>query len=124
MGYRSEVTIAMPKELVEDFEMETTQIAKQFLFFTHQDTWWDHKVENVSDTHTYYELNSWKFYDSYTDVKLLRKLCTAYNRMIEVLDSGNVVAILRVGEEAGDIEDYYSNAYKCGMATATEIIYV
>ena len=118
MGYRSEVTIAMPKELVEDFEMETTQIAKQF---THQDTWWDHKVENVSDTHTYYELNSWKFYNSYTDVKLLRKLCTAYNRMIEVLDSGNVVAILRVGEEAGDIEDYYNNAYDCGLETNTEI---
>jgi hypothetical protein len=44
--------------------------------------------------------------------------------MIEVLDSGNVVAILRVGEEAGDIEDYYNNAYDCGLETNTEIIYV
>ena len=120
MGYRSEVTIAIPKGLVKGFEEATSSIND-----IHScEEWWDRKVEDISDSYTYYELNSWKFYGSYKDVDLIVNFCKVHNEQQKLLKVGEYTAILRVGDEDGDIEDYFDNAYECGMGTKTNIVYV
>ena len=121
MSYVSEVTIAIPKTLVTIFEeLEGLNLGGGPV--------WDHKVENQSDTHTYYEINDCVFDPSTGDTGAIVEFCEHQNRLAKLINTGNTplieAAIMRVGEGNDDIEDYFRNGFACGLETVTEIMYV
>lgn len=111
MGYRSDVNISVNNQYVKD-------IAKCEIFNYAGATSREHGDNYI------FELSSVKFYEEYTDVDELLSTCREINKLEELIKQPLPIAILRVGEEQGDTEDYFNNAWEHGMEVRTEIVYV
>lgn len=107
MGYRSEVAVAIPKKVYEEnriiaegFQKEHPDSYKYELLLNPS------KIINKEDS--YFTVLYWdylKWYREFEDVKTITDI-------IENLDESEPYAFLRLGEEAGDIEEIYHEGTK------------
>ena len=107
MGYRSEVAsvIYAKKDIMDKFKADNTDRLKELEIAFESNN--DEGLMYVSNSD--YDLiflkgNSWKWYDTYTDVK-------AWHDLMDLADkSGLVAEFLRIGEEYEDIEhEFFGN---------------
>lgn len=93
MGYRSDLVFGVSKRLKA--ECLLTGKWPELL---------DSEPDSTSDTHFYYEVNSYKWYDAYPEVIEMTKFLSEYEDSIH--DELPDIAGIRIGEETDDIEEF------------------
>lgn len=107
MGYRSEVAVAIPKKVYEENKIIAENFQKE-----HPDSYKYELLLNpskiINKEDSYFTVLYWdylKWYNEFEDVKTITDI-------IENLDESEHYAFLRLGEDAGDIEEIYHEGTK------------
>ena len=99
MGYRSDVVLAVNKEIMPEFlaYLATNDEAKRLVFSDHCELNQDYEVEG----HLLVTWSGIKWYDGYPDVDVIEKFTCELD---EDTDKSEMFRFVRVGEEYEDIE--------------------
>jgi len=125
MGYRSQVVLAIGKELIPFFMMKLSQNKEaEALVFKHSE---EFERDYQGDKSWLIRWDSIKWYDSYEDIQTLEGFVREatddeYQFEVEgvIQNSSEFIRFVRVGEESGDIEligdgfwDIYPSTHIC-----------
>ena len=100
MGYRSEVVLAVDKEIMPEFlaHLATNDEAKTMVFADHC-----HLDQDYCDEgHLLVTWNSIKWYESYPEVNVIEKFIS---EMEEAADKSEMFRFVRIGEDYDDVEN-------------------
>ena len=99
MGYRSDVVLAVNKEIMPEFlaYLATNDEAKRLVFSDHCELNQDYEVEG----HLLVTWSGIKWYDGYPDVDVIEKFTCELD---EDTDKSEMFRFVRVGEDYADIE--------------------
>ena len=103
MGYRSEVVLAVNKEILPEFlaHLATNDAAKRLVFSDHCELDQDYQGEG----HLLVAWTGIKWYEGYPEIDTFENFMNECGEMVDNKDKEEMFKFVRIGEDYADIEE-------------------